>query len=95
MATVQPLDGEGVAAPSAGIIELTELLQRSLKSPAPAAKGGRARPAAANDEAASVKRAAAGKAVATSRAAPPVALAAAGGGGAAICSNMGRHSWRR
>ena len=74
VATLQPLPGEEVAQPSAEIIDLTELLKRSLKAPAPAAKAAaakpaRARSAAANDdEALPVKRAAAGKTPVKSRA---------------------------
>jgi DNA end-binding protein Ku len=59
VAAVQPLPGEEVAAPSAEIIDLTELLKRSLKAPASQAKAPR--PPAANDEAPPLKRAAAGK----------------------------------
>ncbi len=66
VATLQPLPGEEVASTSAEVIDLTELLKRSLKTAAPAGKT--ARPAAANDEAAPAKRAAAGKATAKARA---------------------------
>jgi DNA end-binding protein Ku len=59
VATLQPLAGEEVATSSAEVIDLTELLKRSLKTAAPAAKTALA--PAANDEAASTKRAAAGK----------------------------------
>jgi DNA end-binding protein Ku len=75
--TVAPLPGEEVAS-SAEVIDLTELLRRSLKgnnaaaAPAPARKTA-ARPApreeaAANDEAAPVRKAAARKSPATARA---------------------------
>lgn len=61
VATLQPLPGEEVAAPSAEIIDLTELLKRSLKSPTTQASASRSRAAAANDEVPPLKRAAAGK----------------------------------
>jgi DNA end-binding protein Ku len=65
--TVAPLPGEEPAA-TAEVIDLTELLRRSLKgnAPAPAAKKGR-EPAAANDEAAPVRKAAARKTTTTAR----------------------------
>jgi DNA end-binding protein Ku len=66
VATVQPLPGEEVAQPSAEVIDLTELLKRSLKGAAQAGRGGRS--AAANDEAPKLKRAAAGKSAAKARA---------------------------
>lgn len=70
--TVAPLPGEEVA-PSAEVIDLTELLRRSLKGnaqAAPAAKKTTARreEAAANDEAAPVRKAAARKTTTTARA---------------------------
>ena len=64
--TLQPLPGEEVATSSAEVIDLTELLKRSLKTPAAAARTDRA--PAANDESASTKRAAAGKTPAKARA---------------------------
>lgn len=69
---VAPLPGEEVAA-SAEVIDLTELLRRSLKgnaAPAPAPKkaGTRRQDAAANDEAAPLRKAAARKSSATARA---------------------------
>ena len=66
VATLQPLPGEEVAGPSAEVIDLTELLKRSLKTAAPAPKV--ARTAAANDEEPAAKRAAAGKSAAKARA---------------------------
>lgn len=66
IATLQPLPGEEVATTSAEVIDLTELLKRSLKAPAAAAKT--ARRAAANDEAPPLKRAAASKTSARARA---------------------------
>jgi DNA end-binding protein Ku len=66
VATLQPLPGEEVATSSAEVIDLTELLKRSLKTATPAAKTARA--PAANDETAPAKRAAAGKAPAKARA---------------------------
>nr|MDQ6881697.1 Ku protein [Pseudomonadota bacterium] len=66
VATLQPLPGEEVATTSAEVIDLTELLKRSLKTAAPAGKT--ARTEAANDEAPPAKRAAAGKAPAKARA---------------------------
>lgn len=69
--TVAPLPGEDVQT-SAEVIDLTELLRRSLKgnAAAPAAKKSapRREEAAANDEAAPVKKAAARKSPATARA---------------------------
>lgn len=73
--TVKPLPGEEVA-PSAEVIDLTELLRRSLKgnAPAPAAKKAAARAeGAANDEAAPLKKAAARKTSTTARAAAKTA----------------------
>jgi DNA end-binding protein Ku len=71
MRHVAPLPGEDVAQ-GAEIIDLTELLKRSLKgsaAPAPARKTAtRREAAAANDEAAPVKKAAARKTPATARA---------------------------
>lgn len=72
---VAPLPGEEVAA-SAEVIDLTELLRRSLKgnaapaaaAAAPARKSARREAAAANDEAAPVRKAAARKTPATARA---------------------------
>jgi DNA end-binding protein Ku len=69
---VAPLPGEDVPA-TAEIIDLTELLRRSLKgnaaAPAPAAKKAAApRVEAANDEAAPVRKAAARKSTPTARA---------------------------
>lgn len=66
IATLQPLPGEEVATTSAEVIDLTELLKRSLKAPAAAPKT--ARRAAANDEAPPLKRAAASKTSARARA---------------------------
>lgn len=66
IATLQPLPGEEVATTSAEVIDLTELLKRSLKAPVAAAKT--ARRAAANDEAPPLKRAAASKTSARARA---------------------------
>ena len=67
---VAPLPGEDVPA-SAEVIDLTELLRRSLKgnaAAAPAAKKGAAQRAeAANDEAAAVRKAAARKTSSTAR----------------------------
>ena len=73
--TVAPLPGEDVQ-PTAEVIDLTELLRRSLKgnaaaAPAPAAakkSAARREDAAANDEAAPVRKAAARKTTATARA---------------------------
>jgi DNA end-binding protein Ku len=72
---VAPLPGEDVPAASAEVIDLTELLRRSLKggaaaAPAPAAKKSAAakREEAANDEAAPVRKAAARKTATTARA---------------------------
>lgn len=69
--SVAPLPGEDVPA-SAEVIDLTELLRRSLKgnaAPAPAAKKASARrEAAANDEPAPLKKAAARKSAGTARA---------------------------
>ena len=64
-----PLPGEDEPA-SAEVIDLTELLRRSLKgnASAPAAKKGAAGRTAANDEAAPVRKAAARKVTATARA---------------------------
>ena len=67
IANVQPLKGEEITIPSADVIDLTELLRRSLQSKAPIAKVSTGR-AAAND-AAPVRRAAATKAPANARAA--------------------------
>jgi DNA end-binding protein Ku len=64
VATLQPLPGEEVAQTSAEVIDLTELLKRSLKTPA--AKS--ARSTAANDEAPPAKRAAASKTPSKARA---------------------------
>jgi DNA end-binding protein Ku len=69
---VAPLPGEDVAE-GAEIIDLTELLKRSLKgsgatAAAPARKSAARRETAANDEAAPVKKAAARKTPATARA---------------------------
>jgi DNA end-binding protein Ku len=70
--TVAPLPGEEVA-PSAEVIDLTELLRRSLKgnaAPAPASaakKTARREEAAANDEAAPLRKAAARKTTTTAR----------------------------
>lgn len=66
IATLQPLPGEEVASPSAEIIDLTELLKRSLKAPAQPARATRSH--AANDEAAPLKRAAASKTAPKARA---------------------------
>ncbi len=66
-ATLQPLPGEEVRS-SAEVIDLTELLKRSLQAkPAPAAKGA-ARRAAANDEEAAPRKAAAAKGATKARA---------------------------
>lgn len=75
MKQVAPLPGEEVA-PSAEVIDLTELLRRSLKgnkapAPAPAAakkSGARRDESAANDEAAPLRKAAARKTAGTARA---------------------------
>jgi DNA end-binding protein Ku len=75
MRAVTPLPGEEAPA-SAEVIDLTELLRRSLKgggapaAPAPAAKKAPARrsEAAANDDAAPVRKAAARKSATTARA---------------------------
>lgn len=73
MQQVAPLPGEDVPA-SAEVIDLTELLRRSLKGNAPAAaapapaKSARRQPAAANDEAAPARKAAARKTATTARA---------------------------
>jgi DNA end-binding protein Ku len=70
MRHVTPLPGEDVAQ-GAEIIDLTELLKRSLKgnaAPAPARKAAPRREAAANDEGAPLKKAAARKTPATARA---------------------------
>lgn len=73
MQQVAPLPGEEVPA-SAEVIDLTELLRRSLKGNAPAAsapapaKSTRRPPAAANDDAAPVRKAAARKSATTARA---------------------------
>ncbi|NML48164.1 Ku protein [Ramlibacter sp. G-1-2-2] len=73
MQQVAPLPGEEVA-PSAEVIDLTELLRRSLKgnaaAPAPANKAParRASAAAANDEAAPLRKAAARKTTSSARA---------------------------
>ncbi|HEX7890043.1 MAG TPA: Ku protein [Ramlibacter sp.] len=68
---VAPLPGEDVAE-SAEVIDLTELLRRSLKGNAPAAatakKTAARREEAANDEAAPLKKAAARKTATTARA---------------------------
>jgi DNA end-binding protein Ku len=68
--TVAPLPGEDVA-PSAEVIDLTELLRRSLKGhaapAAPAAKKAARRDAAANDDATPLRKAAARKTAATAR----------------------------
>ncbi len=70
---VTPLPGEEVEGGSAEIIDLTELLRRSLKGNAPAAAPARKTAAkradaAANDEAAPLKKAAARKTGGTARA---------------------------
>jgi DNA end-binding protein Ku len=70
MRTVAPLPGEETPA-SAEVIDLTELLRRSLKgnAPAPAAKKSPARRSeAANDDAEPVRKAAARKTTTTARA---------------------------
>jgi DNA end-binding protein Ku len=72
MRTVAPLPGEDVQ-PTAEVIDLTELLRRSLKgnaapAAAPAAKKTARREAAANDEAEPVRKAAARKTSTTARA---------------------------
>lgn len=69
---VTPLPGEDVQA-TAQVIDLTELLRRSLKgnaasAPAPAKKAAAKRNEAANDEAATVRKAAARKTGTTARA---------------------------
>jgi DNA end-binding protein Ku len=73
--TVAPLPGEDVPA-SAEVIDLTELLRRSLKGNAPAAapakKAAARREEAANDEAAPLKKAAARKTSTTARASTKV-----------------------
>lgn len=68
---VKPLPGEEVEAASAEVIDLTELLRRSLKGgPAPARKApARRQDAAANDDAAPVRKAAARKSSTAARAA--------------------------
>jgi DNA end-binding protein Ku len=71
--TLTPLPGEDVPA-SAEVIDLTELLRRSLKGNAPAAaapaarKTAARREVAANDEAEPVRKAAARKTGSTARA---------------------------
>ena len=59
-AAIQPLPGQEVAQPSADVIDLTELLKRSLQGKAAPAKST-AREAAANDEVPEKKKAAASK----------------------------------
>lgn len=66
-ASIQPLPGQEVAQPSADVIDLTELLKRSLQGKASPAKGA-GRDAAANDEVPEKKRAAASKSSAKARA---------------------------
>jgi DNA end-binding protein Ku len=72
--TVAPLPGEDVPTTTAEVIDLTELLRRSLKgnaaaAPAPAArKTARRDASAANDEAEPVRKAAARKTGTTARA---------------------------
>lgn len=68
---VAPLPGEDAGESGAEIIDLTELLRRSLQgnAPAPARKAAARRDAAANDEAPPARKAAARKAPATARAA--------------------------
>ena len=74
--TVAPLPGEDVPA-SAEVIDLTELLRRSLKGNAPAAtapaakKAAPRREVAANDDAPPLKKAAARKSPGTARASAP------------------------
>ena len=72
---VKPLPGEEVSG-GAEVIDLTELLKRSLKgngatAPAPARKAAPKRETAANDEEAPLRKAAARKAPATARASAP------------------------
>jgi DNA end-binding protein Ku len=69
VATLQPLPGEEVASSGAEVIDLTELLKRSLKAPAQPAQGARTtRARAANDEAVPLRRAAASKTAPKARA---------------------------
>jgi DNA end-binding protein Ku len=86
VAKLQPLPGEEEAAPSADVLDLTELLRRSLQSKAPAsepvAKGPARKPAtAANDEAAPKKRAAATKPAPKARTSVKAAATASPGAG--------------
>jgi DNA end-binding protein Ku len=69
VAALQPLPGEEVASTGAEVIDLTELLKRSLKAPGAnsSATAKPARSAAANDEV-PLRRAAAGKTAARARA---------------------------
>jgi DNA end-binding protein Ku len=87
VAKLQPLPGEEEAAPSADVLDLTELLRRSLQSKAPAAEPAAKAPAAprkseaANDEAtAPRKRAAATKPPAKARSSVKAAASPGTGG---------------
>lgn len=74
LAAVQPLPGEEVRA-SADVIDLTELLKRSLQGKPGAAAKGNGRRAAANDEEAAPRKAAAAKGSTRARAAVKPAAA--------------------
>lgn len=72
LAALQPLPGQEVAQPSADVIDLTELLKRSLQGKAAPAKAeppakAAGRHTAANDEVPAAKRAAASKSAAKAR----------------------------
>jgi DNA end-binding protein Ku len=87
VAQLQPLPGEEEAAPSADVLDLTELLRRSLQSKAPAGEPAAKSPArktaaAANDEAAAPKkRAAATKPAPKARTSVKAAATASPGAG--------------
>jgi DNA end-binding protein Ku len=88
VAKLQPLPGEEEPAPSADVLDLTELLRRSLQSkaaagePAPKAPAARKTAAAANDEAAAPKkRAAATKPATKARTSVKAAATASAGNG--------------
>jgi len=97
VAQLQPLPGEEEAAPSADVLDLTELLRRSLQSKAPASEPAAKAPArktaaAANDEAAAPKkRAAATKPAPKARTSvKAVATASPGAGGKPAASTRKR-----